>query len=108
MIIILMGILCVIITAVVASVFNLKKLYAYLLGIGLFISSVLIYSNNNSNFSGNIEKDAVILNERIFEDGENSDDVIDELIEFYVEKGYGMKKCDDVLELATEIRYKSR
>ena len=64
---------------------------------------VFIFPSNP--FSGDIQEDAEIVYERIYEDRENPDAVMDELAEFYVKEGYGMNRAKQVLKKSAELYY---
>ena len=49
------------------------------------------------SFTGDPDKDAQIMNERVMEDGEDPNEVMNELINFYIEEGYGMQRAKDAL-----------
>ena len=51
----------------------------------------------SKSFTGDPDKDARIMNERVMEDGEDPDEVMNELINFYIEEGYGMQRAKDAL-----------
>ena len=56
------------------------------------------------SFTGDIEKDARIMNERLYS-GEDANEISNDLAEYYVDKGYGMSKAKEVLRRATELNY---
>ena len=56
------------------------------------------------SFTGNIEKDARIMNERL-RDGDDADEISDDLAEYYIDNGYGLSKAKEVLRRATELNY---
>lgn len=58
----------------------------------------------NPDFTGNPQKDGKILYERIYEDNEDFDTVVEELQKFYVEEGYGMFEAKEALRVCTDIR----
>ena len=66
------------------------------IGLALFflISDVIFQTKS---FTGNPDKDAQIMNERVMEDGEDPNEVMNELINFYIEEGYGMQRAKDAL-----------
>lgn len=72
-----------------------KKIIATI-GLALFflISDVIFQTKS---FTGNPDKDAQIMNERVMEDGEDPNEVMNELINFYIEEGYGMQRAKDAL-----------
>ena len=63
-----------------------------------------IFFPSTPSFTGNIEKDARIMNERL-RDGDDADEISNDLAEYYVDKGYGMSKAKEVLRRATELNY---
>lgn len=66
----------------------------------IFLLITMIFPSNS--FTGDIEKDARIMIERIY-DGESTEDVSNDLAEYYVDKGYGMNRAKEVLNRATEL-----
>ena len=70
-------------------------------GVGVICSFIF----SSSSFTGNIQKDAEIVYERIYEDRESVDDVTNELAEFYIEEGYGMHRAKQVLMKSNELHY---
>ena len=52
---------------------------------------------SSEKFTGDPKKDAVIMYERVYKDGEDSEAVFHELCQFYIDKGYGMQKASDAM-----------
>lgn len=72
-----------------------KKIIATI-GLALcFLISDVIFQTKS--FTGNPDKDAQIMNERVMEDGDDPNEVMNELINFYIEEGYGMQRAKDAL-----------
>ena len=55
------------------------------------------------SFTGSPYQDAKIMYERIYEDGENVDKVMNELYEYYIDKGYGMPKAKEALMILSDM-----
>ena len=71
---------------------------------GFFVILILCAMLFPANaFTGNIQKDAKIVYERIYEDGEDVDKVTNELAEYYVDKGYGMNNAKQVLIIVSDM-----
>ena len=68
-----------------------------------YIVCSMLFSSTPS-FTGNIEKDARIMNERL-RDGDDADEISDDLAEYYIDNGYGLSKAKEVLRRATELNY---
>ncbi len=69
----------------------------------IYIICVMLFPSTPS-FTGDIEKDARIINERLYS-GEDANEISNDLAEYYVDKGYGMSKAKEVLRRATELNY---
>ena len=66
------------------------------------VAAVIIYTLcyfifPSNSFTGDPEKDAKIMYERVMEDGDDPNEVTNELVNFYLEEGYGMQRAKDAL-----------
>ena len=101
-----MSILGWIITIVVALFIGCTKLPTLVKAIaGFCVGFICFFIFPSDPFTGDIQEDAEIVYERIYEDRENPDAVMDELAEFYVEEGYGMNRAKQVLKKSAELYY---
>ncbi len=73
------------------------------IGYGIMLVCVYFCCFRTPSFTGNPHKDAKILYERIYIDGEYSSDVIDELFEHYAKKGYGMENAKEAINICSEM-----
>ena len=72
----------------------------------VIIAIILICSwciSSTPSFTGNPYKDAQIMSERIYEDGESYYQVRDELFEYYIDNGYGMERAKEALNICSEM-----
>ena len=96
------------IIAIIGSLFigTIKKLPVLIrMAAGGVFAIICFFIFPSNPFTGDIQEDAEIVYERIYEDRENPDAVMDELAEFYVEEGYGMNRAKQVLKKSAELYY---
>lgn len=63
----------------------------------VILSAFCLLNFPSNSFTGDPDKDAKIMNERVMKDGDDPNEVMNELINFYIEEGYGMQRAKDAL-----------
>ena len=63
----------------------------------VILSAFCLLNFPSNSFTGDPDKDAKIMNERVMKDVDDPNEVMNELINFYIEEGYGMQRAKDAL-----------